>query len=410
MFAQPQGGPAQLGPTAVASTPGQINPAQIGMQAIPQVGSQGLNIPQVNAQQLDPRSFDPRSAFTGVGTQFGVPQSDPFNRGQVRDVAGGASGWNASQSVDQLGGDKSAFFQNMMAQLQPAFAQQRATALAAAKEGLGNMGSGTALANALGDATNRSLGQEQATLANYAAQGLQTEVGRQLQEGNISAQVGANNANRALQGDMANQGADADFLRTQLSQGQLGLQGQQLGLQGQIANQNTSAQLGIAGANNALAASQGNQATNLQGQIQNAGNAIQGYNAQNNAQAQNQNAWLQASLANMGANNAAQGQNIANSMNTQQFNAGQLNQANLTQGGFNQAWGQLVNQMGQQNAQNFLQALLGMSTQGVGPAQVVQNPGWGSAVGGILGTGIGALAGGAGAAVGGQIGRKLGGG
>lgn len=89
-----------------------------------------------------------------------------------------------SQSVDQLGGENSAFFKNMMQQLAPAFNQRRAEGLAAAKEASGNL-TGSGYANALGSSINRSLGEEQATLADYATRGLQTEVQRQLQQGGL---------------------------------------------------------------------------------------------------------------------------------------------------------------------------------------------------------------------------------
>lgn len=404
MFANPRGGPTQLGPVATVSAPGQINPAQIDPNSIPQ-----LNAQQIRAQQLNPNQFNPMGSYQAVGTQFGVSQAgaDPFSRGQVRDVGAGAASFNPTMSVDQLGGANSAFFQNMQNQLRPAFDQSRKESLAAAMEGLGNMGAGSALANSLGTAMNRSLGAEQAQLANYAAQGLQTEVQRQMAESQLGAQVSMSNADRFLRGDMANQGADAQFLNTLINQGQvngqLGLEGQRLGLQGQIANQGTMAQLGMAGANNALQASQGNQTTDLSAQGQNAVNQL-------NAGGQNQNAWMQAMLANMGANNNAQAQNIANSMNSQQFNASALNQSNMMQGQLGQAWNQMVNQMGEANAQRYMQMLLGMSTTGVGPAQLQHNPGWGGMVGGIIGTGIGALAGGVGAGIGGRLGSAIGGG
>lgn len=89
-----------------------------------------------------------------------------------------------SQSIDQLGGANSAFFQNMMSQLQPAFAQSRAENLAAAKEQSGNL-TGSGYANALGAASNRSLGAEQAMLADYASRGVQSEMARQLQQAGI---------------------------------------------------------------------------------------------------------------------------------------------------------------------------------------------------------------------------------
>lgn len=406
--AGPQGGPVQLGPTAVMSAPGQINPQQINPNSIPQVGG-AFNIPQVNSQQLNGADFNPMSqGFREVGTQFGAG-GDPFSRGQIRDVGGGMASYGGTQSIDQLGGANSAFFQNMMNQMKPAFAQSRAESLAAAKEGLGNMGAGSALANSLGTATNRSLGDEQARLAGYAAQGVQMESNRQLQDAAMAAQVSMANANNDLRGQMANQGMDSQFLNTMLQQGQLGLQGQQLGLQGQIANQNTQAQLAGQGASNALQAGLGNQQSNLQGQMANANNSLQGQQLTQQGQGQNANNWLQAMLANQGAVNGAQGQNIANSMGAQQFNAGQMNNMNLNQGQMNQMYQQLVSQVGAQNAGNYLQMLLGMSTTGVGPAQIVQNPGWGQAIGGIVGTGIGALAGGVGAGIGNKIGSNIGG-
>lgn len=138
-----------------------------------------------------------------------------INRGAVRDVNS-----QSTQTVDQLGGANSAFFQNMMAQLQPAFAQERAQGLASAKEAAGNL-TGSGFANALGSSINRSLGNEQATLANYATQGLGLEMNRQQSD-----------AQRQLQAQLANQSADQNVI-SQI------LQARGLGLQGQVANQNS---------------------------------------------------------------------------------------------------------------------------------------------------------------------------
>jgi hypothetical protein len=109
----------------------------------------------------------------------------------------------STQSVDQLGGQNSAFFQNMMGQLAPAFAQQRAEALAQAKESAGTL-TGTGLTNMLGGAMNRSLGNQQAILADYASRGLQTEVGRQQGD-----------AGRSLQAALSNQSSGLERLLTQ---------------------------------------------------------------------------------------------------------------------------------------------------------------------------------------------------
>jgi len=98
------------------------------------------------------------------------------------------------QSVDQLGGANSPFFANMMQQLQPMFTQQRDEAMAAAREGAGNL-TGSGFGNILGSAINRSLGQEQATAAQYAQQGLQMEL--QRQQANQQTQAQLNDANAA---------------------------------------------------------------------------------------------------------------------------------------------------------------------------------------------------------------------
>lgn len=161
-----------------------------------------------------------------VATKFN--SGEDISRGQVRDVSAGTT-----QSVDQLGGANSDFFKNMMAQLQPAFDQERATGLAAAKESAGTL-TGSGFANRLGASINRSLGSEQATLANYAAQGLQTEAQRQQAD-----------AGRALTAATANQGADQNFINMILQRNNQGLQAQQLGLQAETQNQNAALQTNL---------------------------------------------------------------------------------------------------------------------------------------------------------------------
>lgn len=147
-----------------------------------------------------------KQGFDKIGAQSTGPvsvapwQTTGFDRGQIRDVTG-----RDTQSVDQLGGVNSAFFNNMMGQLAPAFDTQRQLAAAQGKEASGNL-TGSGFANRLGNTLNRTLGDQQALLANYASQGLQTEVGRQQGD-----------ANRNLQGQIANQGADQGFLNTLLT-------------------------------------------------------------------------------------------------------------------------------------------------------------------------------------------------
>ncbi len=391
IFAQgPQGGPVQSTFVGALPNPGQINPNTIQQGSFGAVsGPSQANIPGVNAQQIDPRAGDPMSAFMQVASQLNlnnIPGTNGFNRGQARDVGAQASSYNPTQSVDTLGGKNSAFFNNMVEQLKPAFEQNRAESLAAAKAGLGNMGAGSSVANSLGTAMNRSLGQEQATLANYATQGIQTEVGRQLQDSAQNAQVGMANANRSLSADQGNQAADLQFLNTLVNQGgmagNLALGAGSQNLQAQIANQGTKANLGTTGANNALQALIANQGADLNAQGQNAGNALQQWFQSNqlgqNAQQANMGANLQALLANQGAINSAQGQNIQNWMNQGQFNANLAQNTNNLNAQLGQMYQQLSTQVGQQNAQNFLNMLMGMGTTGVGGNQVVQSGGAGA--------------------------------
>lgn len=129
-----------------------------------------------------------------VSTMFNSGQN--VNRSQVRDVA----------SVDSLGGANSEFFKNMVAQLQPSFAQSRADAVAAGKEARGSL-TGSGLGNTIGSNLNRSLGNEQATLAQYASTGIGQELQRQ----------------------QANQGADVNFMNALLTRNSQGLQAQQMG-------------------------------------------------------------------------------------------------------------------------------------------------------------------------------------
>lgn len=178
-------------------------------------------IGRINAQTPElPQSVAVQGAGP-VSTQFNAGGQDP-TRNQIRDVTA-----QNTQSTDQLGGANSAFFNNMVSQLQPSFTQARSEGLAAAKEASGTL-TGSGFANRLGSSVNRSLGNEQATLANYAAQGVQMEQARQ-----------ANDANRNLQAQTSNQGADQTFINQMLARGNQNLQAQQLGLQAQSQNQQT---------------------------------------------------------------------------------------------------------------------------------------------------------------------------
>lgn len=388
IFGQPPGMPDRV----QVGGPANINP-------LSQVGVQG------NARDVgyNPASTDFMSQFERVqpgqvGTQFGAQQIDAGQFGMpggfnARDVNADAIGNVSTQSVDQLGGANSAFFQNMMQQLQPAFNQQRALAAAAGSEASGNL-TGSGFANRLGSALNRSLGDEQARLANYAAQGLGMEVGRQTNLAGINTQRDIAGLQSGLQAQMANQQAD-------LTRGQLGLAGgdqrlralmanqgadlqaQGMGLQGQLANQQTGLQGMLANQDARLrAAGMGQQGelANMQAQLhaggQNQSADLERMRLGLTAQTQNQNNELQRLLANQGM---AAGRSQLQAQMDQQRNMGIYG---------NQS------QFAMQNAQNFLNMLLGMGTSGVGAPQTSYKPGLLDVIGGVGGQILGGWAGG----------------
>lgn len=100
------------------------------------------------------------------GAVMGPGQSLDFKFAPQNPAPGGAEGFDRmfTQSMDQLGGANSPFFQNMMAQLNPMFEQQRADAVAAAKEGAGNL-TGSGYGNVMGSMMNRTMGSQQAMVA-----------------------------------------------------------------------------------------------------------------------------------------------------------------------------------------------------------------------------------------------------
>lgn len=100
-----------------------------------------------------------------------------------------------TQSLDQLGGANSAFFQNMLAQLLPTFTQNNALALAQAKESAGNL-TGSGFANTLASGVNRSLADENQLAVQYANQALQQEMQRQQSQASLMAQILGGNADR----------------------------------------------------------------------------------------------------------------------------------------------------------------------------------------------------------------------
>lgn len=239
--------------TVIDTTPKVTQDLRKGLQDYimdPKAGGVG----RINAQTPDLPTSTGITAAGPVATQFNIGGADP-SRGQVRDVSAGP-GVTAQQvssrdtsSVDSLGGANSAFFNNMVAQLQPSFTQQRNEGLAGAKESAGTL-TGSSFANRLGSSINRSLGNEQATLANYASQGIGMEQARQAGDANralsaatanqgASLQAGLGNQNASLSAQQANQGADMNFINQMLQRSQQGLAAQGMTLQAQSQNQQT---------------------------------------------------------------------------------------------------------------------------------------------------------------------------
>jgi hypothetical protein len=357
------GGPANIQQLGQVGVNGQARDVGFGQGATDDFMNQFERVKSgaVRGQQID-------------AGQFQDPNAPGFDRGQVRDV--NAQG---TQSVDQLGGANSAFFQNMMQQLQPAFNQQRQLAAAQGAESAGNL-TGSGMANRLGGALNRSLGDEQARLADYATQGLGMEVNRQGQD-----------AGRNLQGQMSNQGADISTMQQLMGNQQFGSDQR---LRALMANQGTD-----------LSAQQGNQQAGLTSGMANqdarlraAGMGQQGELANMDAMIRsggmNQNADLERMRMDMQGQLANQGTDLQRLMANQSTAAGRAGQqATMDQQRNMGIYGQ-QSQNASQNAQNFLQMLMGMGTTGVGPPQTNYQPGFMDFLGGIGGQLVGGLAGG----------------
>lgn len=342
-MAQMGGVQGQLAQRLLAQIPGPPNPNS-------GAPDQFAGVYGGNPALMNPALANVRYAGDSAPVQFGMAGDVPIpGRDQIRDLVGPDSAvWNlitqftnpqnnvnlghtSTRSVDQLGGANSAFFNNMVNQHQPYFTQARNEAVAAGKEGLGSL-SGSGASNLLGRAVNRTLGQEQAMLAELAKWGIGTEVNRELGVAGLNTQrdiAGANiNSQRGLAGlssavqlGMGDQGADISYL-------------------------DMAGKLGIA--------NQGNQRETM----------IEQGRADLSRSLQNQEL-VQSVLSQIAQNNLGIGQFNANAMNSR----------------------------GDSDADRFLQTLLGFGTAGVGPSTVVRSPGLGEQLLGIGGQALGTYVG-----------------
>lgn len=294
-MARPMGVMAQNVRTRFGYNPANVGAASVGTQF-------GYDPSQVSAQGVgtqfgyDPQNVQAGSAAGGINTYM-----NPYNQ-QVIDTTMADLERQRLMQQNQLGAQATAaraFGGSRQgiaeAETNRAFAQQGGQLAAQLRQ----QGFQTALGASQQDVAN----QMQAALANQAAGGRAAEFGQQL----------------GFQGQQANQQAAMQAaLANQAAQAQAAQFGQQTGLQAQQANQQAAMQAALANQAAQAQAAQFGQQTGLQ------------------AQGMNQQAALQAALANQSAEAQAAQRGLAA--------AGQL--GNLSQQGFNM--GQSINQQQQQ--------------------------------------------------------------
>lgn len=289
---------------------GRIMGTAVGSNA-PTAVPYGGNGAGVNYQSADPLAMPDRASVRDVS--LGQNGQDMFSLIMQRLGGGGPQAQAGStQSVDQLGSATSGFFNNMMNQYKPAFAQARTESLAGAKESMGNL-TGSGAGNALGAAANRSMGAEQAQLAELAKWGVGQEMQRQLGQAGLDTNASIANANnqgqmvgmginalgQQMQAGASNQNADLSFL-DQLSR---------LGINNQNTQQQTNMAQGNSELQQALQNQQLFQGTLNQGSAQGVQQGQFNAGQQNNMNAQNAQNFLQMVMGQLGNNNVAVQQN-----------------------------------------------------------------------------------------------------
>jgi len=372
------------------------NPAASG-------GSTIGNLPQAPKTNLGPASlssFDPISAGAAakgdpvsMGKTSGLQRDKNFDgiidmivgRSKGGNMAGQATAGQAAstvgmvQSMDQLG--NSFFKENVMTPYRDMFAQTRKEGLAAANEASGNL-TGSGFANNLGTTVNRSIGEENAALSGILTQLGQFEVGRQQQVAEREQGRLLGNAGFTTQAEIANAGnrTTANLAGTQnLAQLAALFSGESMdaakradGMSMFNAGESNKALMDFLGRSDTMSQFNTNQV-----------NTSKTQQSIRNAELATQQAIEQGRITSAEATNYYNQQLQLNTkqaeldQNNNQFNAGETNKAGM----FNT---QNQTNVNQQNAQNFLQLLLGMSTTGVGPNQPSYKPGGWDAISQIL--------------------------
>lgn len=370
----------------------------------PYVPGQSDRVQVGDVARQDPTTIGPagRAAFTPVMSGEAM-QTDPLKQAQTatlrRDpqfqsivdmitgkVGSGSLGANAQagnagstvgmvQSMDQLAGQPNAYFkEQVLTPYKDLFKQNRSEALAAAREGSGNL-TGSGYANALGTTVNRSLAEENKTLSDVLTQLGTFEIGRQQQvadreQGRLVSNAGFDtqasiaSAGNKTQGNLAGISALGDLTRL-FSNESLDAAKRADTISMFNSGELNKGILDFASRSDAMKMFDTGQANTVGTQ-----QAIQ------NAQMETERAIAQGRIS------SEEGQNYFNQMMTRTLRQAELDQQNNqfnteqrnTGGMFER---QLTNTNANQNAQNFLQLLMGMSTGGVGgPTQAYQPGAW----------------------------------
>lgn len=367
-------------------------------------GSTIANLPQMPGTNIGPATFSAYDPITAGNAAKGDPvamaKTSGFNRDKSFDsiinmIIGRSTGGNMAgianagqagstvgmvKSMDELGAN-SYFKDNVMSPYRDMFGQTRREGLAAAIEASGNL-TGSGFANNLGTTVNRSIGEENATLSGILTQLSQSEIARQQQVAEREQGRMLGNAGFTTQAEIANAGnkTSANLAGTQsLSNLASMFSGESMDAAGRA---DKVSMFNSSESNKALMDFLGRSDTMNQFNT-NQTNTSRTQQSIRNAELATQQAIEQGRITSAEATNYYNRQLERNikqgelDLNNNQFNAGEANKAGM----FNTQTNTNVNM---QNAQNFLQLLLGMGTTGVGPNQLTNKPGGWDAISQIL--------------------------
>lgn len=317
------------------------------------------------------------------------------NLGATAQAGNAGSTVGMVQSMDQLAGQPNAYFkEQVLSPYKDLFKQNRSEALAAAREGSGNL-TGSGYANALGTTVNRSLGEENKTLSDILTQLGTFEIGRQQQvadreQGRLVSNAGFDtqaaiaSAGNKTQGNLAGLSSLSDLTRL-FSNESLDAAKRADTISMFNSGELNKGMLDYASRSDAMKMFD-------TGQV----NSSMTQQAMQNAQLETERAIAQGRIS------SEEGQNYYNQQVARTLRQAELDQQNNqfnteqrnTGGMFER---QLTNSNSNQNTQNFLQLLMSMTGGGVSGPTAAYQPGAWDAIAQILpwiGTAVGAYYGG----------------